>query len=107
MSAGEVLYCQTGLVEVYEDYTIIGEPLTVAYRIEEQVTANQFAVPRASRAGKKISDQVAASDEAAATAMSLGMNPNPPSWNVKYSVIDLRGIGKTELVVQTYRPPKS
>lgn len=104
MSVGKVLYCQTGLAEVYEDYTIIGEPLTVAYRIEEQVQENQFAVPKSSLAGKQIINQVADFDARAALTRLRGGRPKPAEWIVNYPTIKLRGVGDTELVLQTYRP---
>jgi class 3 adenylate cyclase len=106
MSVGKVLYCQTGLAEVYEDYTIIGEPLTAVYRIEEKVQVDQFAAPKSSLAGRRIIKQVEESDERSAKLRLLGGTPKPPDWIVTYPTVALRGIGDTELVVETFRSSK-
>lgn len=106
MSVGNVLYCRTGLADVYEDYTIIGEPLTIAYRIEETVKVNQFAAPKSSLAGHRIIRQVAEFDARNDRVRALGRTPKPPAWIVNYPVVSLRGIGNTELVLQTYRPSR-
>jgi class 3 adenylate cyclase len=101
ISDGNVLFCRTGLVQVYEDYTIIGEPLTMAYRVEESVAANQVATPSESVLGKLIQSQVEETK-----AMKAKKLPVSVGWNVTWPTVSLRGIGDTKLALQTYTPPK-
>jgi class 3 adenylate cyclase len=99
ISVGDVLYCKTGLAQVYEDYTIIGEPLTTAYRLEEVAEANQVLVPTNSVAGRKISNQLARRRASEAQGVPL----TAAAWLVKRKTIGLRGIGDADVYIQTFQ----
>jgi class 3 adenylate cyclase len=94
LSAGDLLFCKTGLADVYEDYTVIGSPLTVTYRLEESAKANQVAIAQADKAKEMI-------DIGVRNYKSLAPGP----WSVKHTVMDLRGVGDdVPVCVQTYKP---
>ena len=42
IGSGELYFCKTGVEQIYEEYTCIGHPLTVAYRLENIADKNQI-----------------------------------------------------------------
>lgn len=40
-SVGQLVFCRTGLAGIYEDLTVIGNPITEVYRLEEQTLKKQ------------------------------------------------------------------
>lgn len=96
LNTGNLLFCKTGITSIFEDYTVIGPPLTTVYRLEEKTDANQIVVPKDSGAGELIYAQV---EEHKAV-----LTKYKPSWFVDTETWPLRGIGDLEIVKQVYRP---
>ena len=84
--SGEVLFCATGLTSVYEDYTIIGAPITVAYRLEEKASDGQVLIVAQCAVGEYAYSRYCGFDA-----------EDPPTeeyWRVKVLEFELRGIGR-------------
>ena len=98
---GTLLFCRTGLTDIYEDYTVIGSALTTAYRIEAIGKANEIIFPAQSNTGQHVDQQVAQRNR----YESAGLDVPSVLWSVssRKSVV-LRGIGSMDLTVQTYCP---
>jgi len=94
LSHGEVLFCKTGLEGVYTDYTVLGNPLTHVYRIEEIAAANQIVTPLKSPVGS-----VVAEPRTVAYSTSLPTL----TWHIALNDTKLRGAENLgPLVVKTY-----
>lgn len=44
IAAGQLLFCRTGLEGIYEEFTVIGSPITIAYRLDSHALANEVIV---------------------------------------------------------------
>ena len=42
IASGSVYFCKTGVEEIYEEISCIGHPMTVAFRLENEASANQI-----------------------------------------------------------------
>jgi len=42
IGTGKLFFCKTGVEQIYEEYTCIGHPLTIAYRLENIAEKNQI-----------------------------------------------------------------
>lgn len=51
---GKLLFCRTGLEQQYEELTVIGKPLTYAYRLEAIANVNQVLLREDSKLGDRI-----------------------------------------------------
>ncbi|SIR06375.1 Adenylate cyclase, class 3 [Alkalispirochaeta americana] len=57
IGSGDLYYCKTGLEQVYEEYTAIGKPLTIAYRLEAEADKNQILTLKRTGLSKRILSQ--------------------------------------------------
>lgn len=94
LSSGKVLFCKTGLEGVYTDYTVLGNPLTHVYRMEEVASANQIITPENSMIGRLM-----VQPRTLTTPATLVV----PSWSVTKDSTKLRGAETLgTLLLQTY-----
>jgi class 3 adenylate cyclase len=95
-SAGVLLFCKTGIAAVYEEFTVIGTPLTELYRIEDVAEASEI-VHRADNAlGRRVLDALASEVQ----RRLLGLIPafSPPGWHLAQESKELRGVNDGALV---------
>ena len=103
ISSGTLLFCRSGLPNVYEENTIIGKPITCAYRMDEIASEDQIILQATPRLKRMICDQI----KSGRTMTMLLPWENPPrpavraTWNVVWKTVSLRGIGDMEVGVQT------
>jgi class 3 adenylate cyclase len=51
---GKLYFCKTGVEQIYEEYTAIGHPMTIVYRLENIAENNQILLMRNTRLSKRI-----------------------------------------------------
>lgn len=102
ISWGNVLLCETGITAVYEDLTVIGEPLTVAYRLEEVAMANQVVAPSGSPPGVTISAEQAKRTIDNSRRRDQG-HPEDLDWKVWTHEVQAKGIGLIKVKIQQYQ----
>jgi hypothetical protein len=51
---GKLYFCKTGVEQIYEEYTAIGHPMTIAYRLENIAENNQILLMRNTHLSKRI-----------------------------------------------------
>jgi len=99
LSYGNVRFCVTGLSQVYEDYTIIGNPLTEVHRLEAEASEDTMLVPRNSPLGLRLER---ARSEA---RLSLVLDPDKRfDWLLYEAEMDLRGLGTVPVFIARYVP---
>jgi class 3 adenylate cyclase len=98
VSCGKLLFCKTGVVPIYEEYTIIGNAITRAYRIEEVANADQIIV-QASSGFRSIIDA-----QLSQRVVFLRGNERIRMCTVVQREHELRGVGKLNVYVQTLSP---
>jgi class 3 adenylate cyclase len=54
VSSGELLFCKTGVAELYEDFTVIGTPLTEVYRLEDVAGESQVLLRADTDLGRRL-----------------------------------------------------
>lgn len=102
ISNGPLLFCKTGLSQVYEDYTVIGEPITVAYRIEDIASANEILLPEGTDLAAYIWRQVQSFKAEQSLLRPLGTPATSAPWTVSNIVKALKGVGEMKLLRQKY-----
>lgn len=101
LAAGPLYYCKTGLADIYEDFTVVGAPMTVVYRLEAEAAAKEVFLPRESHAGRSVLREVAEAQNVNRMRQSRMQLPLPSKWNVRFSTIDLKGVGSTRVIIQS------
>lgn len=96
VSSGSLFFCKTGVAAVYEEHTVIGEPITVAYRIEEIACEDQVVIQAAPRFVRIIDGQLAARSALERVGFSLPA----VRWQVELVTHTLRGLGDVDVIVQ-------
>lgn len=91
VGSGALCYCKTGVAGVYEECTVVGRPITVAYRIEEIARENQVVLESNARVVEIIDRQLQRSSALA-----------PARWQVRARQVNLRGLGDVQVIVQDY-----
>lgn len=100
LSYGNVSFCITGLATVYEDYTIVGNPLTEVYRLEAEANENQIVFLRQSPIGTIVNRWVRETKESVAYQPATRI-----PWVLTKSSKDLRGVGNGLCVyIKQYQP---
>jgi len=94
LSAAPVLFCATGLEAVYEEYTVIGQPITVTYRTDALAGQDQVLAQTDCWIGILIDEQVDETQQRGGT--------NNPTWTVRHIERELRGVGSTGITVEFY-----
>lgn len=112
VSSGELLFCKTGVAELYEDFTVIGAPLTEVYRLEDIAGESQVLLRADTDLGQRLYRLAADGAnlrEREKFLRGLGVpitNPLPPvKWFVGPARQHLRGVnGDTpvEILVTQY-----
>ena len=54
IGAGKLYFCKTGVEQVYEEYTAIGHPMTIVYRLENIAEKNQILLLRNTDLSKRV-----------------------------------------------------
>lgn len=54
IGSGKLFYCKTGVEQIYEEFTAVGYPYTVAYRLENIADNNQILLMRNTALSKRI-----------------------------------------------------
>jgi class 3 adenylate cyclase len=108
ISTGPLLYCRTGIATVFEEFTVIGAPLTELYRIEEVSQANEVVLRADSDLGKRTHQEA----YEATRRRELGLAPPfQGGWNVERDEgTALRGVNggrPVPLLREHYRPTRS
>jgi class 3 adenylate cyclase len=93
VSSGSLVFCKTGLADVYEEHTVIGEAITTAYRIEEIAAENQVIVERNAGFVEIIEGQIEATSRKTPQV-------RPVQWRIDRQELNLRGVGATKIYVE-------
>lgn len=104
LSSGNLVFCKTGVAEVYEEHTVIGAPITAAYRIEDIAKENQVVVHATPGFSAIIDAQLAARKAKELHSFISGEDPGAVRWTVASREEDLRGVGATKIYVQSLQP---
>ena len=92
---GNMLFCKTGVADIYEEYTVVGHPLTMVYRLEAIAEENTLYMP---------DDSALAARERQKTGN--GGAATGPRWFItKRFSENLPGLGETAIYKQTFREP--
>lgn len=100
LGLGKLFFCRTGVTEIYEDYTVVGHPLTMVYRLEAIAEKNTIFLPDESGLARREREKAARGDRA-----RLQMaEPVAPKWIVDAPFSrELPGIdGQTRIFKETY-----
>lgn len=86
---GELFYCSIGNINIYEEVTVVGTPLTIAYRLEDNaIAANQILLMKNSIIAQKI---------------KYGDNIKPlAGWDKEEIKLKLKGIPDTDVIKLNY-----
>lgn len=83
---GSLFYCKTGVEQIYEEYSCIGHPLTIAYRLENIAEKNQILL----LANTKLSERVKNSKELLS------------AWEQSETTAYLKGVNESKVRVVQY-----
>lgn len=53
IASGQMFFCKTGVEEVYEEISCIGHPMTTAFRLENEASANEIWILRSDSLSEK------------------------------------------------------
>jgi class 3 adenylate cyclase len=84
LATGRLLFCKTGLATIYEEYTVVGTPLTELYRIEELAVAGDIVHRADARLGQQVLAPIAG--YAGVTGYASG------GWSFRAESHPLRGV---------------
>lgn len=95
-SAGNLLFCKTGVTAVYEEFTVIGAPLTELYRLEDIADSSEVVCRADHALGKRVLDALARE----MMQRQLGLIPafSPPGWHIGQESKPLRGVNNDAAV---------
>lgn len=88
IGSGILYFCKTGIKEIYEEYTAIGRPLTLAHRLESNADKNQILTLRTTALSGRILDN---EDE-----------DDLKGWDFDFIERELKGIGNRKILVSQY-----
>ena len=54
IGVGKLFFCKTGVEQIYEEYTAIGHPMTMVYRLENIAEKNQILLLRDTHLSKRV-----------------------------------------------------
>ncbi|RYD84587.1 MAG: adenylate/guanylate cyclase domain-containing protein [Verrucomicrobiaceae bacterium] len=92
LSFGELLFCKTGIESIYEDFSVLGNPLTELYRLESVANQNQIIF----RGGTQFARQL----DRQAKLWTIQNSRKPrwvqenPGWILESAEFDLRGVSQ-------------
>lgn len=87
VSTGDLLFCRTGIAEIYQEYTVIGTPLTELHRLEDAAGVNEVWLREDTALGKRVQKKL--------------LPPNSGdyfAWIVGSRSVKLRGVDGGQLV---------
>ena len=87
IGTGKLFFCKTGVEQIYEEYTCIGYPLTVAYRLENIAEKNQILL----MANTWLSNRV-----------NNSMNDYLIDWELDETNVILKGIKQKKVHIVQY-----
>lgn len=91
ITRGTLMFCKTGLTNIYEEATVLGHPITQAYRIDDHLLANQIGAIDDTKTSTHMKELFNISNGSAGT----------PSWTFNHKDAFLKGIGTKRLFIQT------
>lgn len=92
LADGELIYCKAGLARIYEDFTIVGQAITLAYRLEDHARKNQIILPEEMTIARNSREHMENADNSKDEAEWIVMPP---------VIMTLKGIGSIETYIQT------
>jgi len=87
IGTGKLFFCKTGVEQIYEEYTCIGHPLTIAYRLENIAEKNQILL----MANTWLSNRV-----------NNSMNDYLIDWELDETNVILKGIKQKKVHIVQY-----
>jgi class 3 adenylate cyclase len=96
LGLGNLLFCKTGVSNIYEEYTAVGHPLTMVYRLEAIAEENALYLP----------DDSALAQRERQKAGGIGSGTAPRWFVTERFSQALPGIGETAIYKQTFRKPQ-
>jgi hypothetical protein len=94
VTSGELLFCRTGVADIYQDFTVIGRPLTEVYRMEDIAGGMQVVLPKNSGPGSLIEMELLQK-----RLMTPGRSAPSPGWTYSEQSFNFKGLGKTDCYV--------
>lgn len=99
LSFGQLLFCKTNFADIFEDYTVIGDPITIAYRLDNDAGPNEInLLYDASSLLNNLQYEDVMYD-----LKSLADETCSILWEHCIIINDLKGIGKKKIYCRKYR----
>jgi len=83
---GNLYFCKTGVEQIYEEYTALGHPMTIVYRLENIANKNQILIMSDTKLAQRIENS----------------QYNLQYWSISNKTVSLKGINSTEIKVLQY-----
>jgi class 3 adenylate cyclase len=83
---GKLFFCKTGVEQIYEEYTALGHPMTIVYRLENIANKNQILVMRDTKLSQRIEDS----------------QYDIQFWSQSSKTVFLKGIGLSNISILQY-----
>lgn len=83
---GNLFFCKTGVEQIYEEYTALGHPMTIAYRLDSIADKNQILLMRNTPLSKRIQNS----------------QEHLQGWRQLETTATLKGIGLANIHVLQY-----
>lgn len=91
VATGNLLFCKTGVAAIFEEFTVVGTPLTELYRIEEIASANEVVLRGDQPLGQRVWRDVQAHSR-------QPWPRRPAAWRVTNDTALLRGVNGGEAI---------
>jgi class 3 adenylate cyclase len=104
LSSGPLLFCKTGVASVYEDFTVVGTPLTELHRLEDVAVAGQVVHRADTALGRRVLTEIQNQDHLRRIGL---LPPFTGGWIVHLETVELRGVEEghpVPIVRQSHQP---